>query len=135
MAMTKTHLATTVLLLAAVWASAQTPSSSNSQSQQSTAQTVTPAFGYENETIEGCLSGSDGVFTLTDSATGKVYALTGDVSALGDHVGQEVRLTGAIGEAAASSPGAAVGTGDSGTTSSFTVRKARTIANTCKSYR
>jgi hypothetical protein len=68
-----------------------------------------------SQTIEGCLSGTPGEYSLT-TKSGQVYALAGDGSLLGDHVGQDVRVTGAQtsgnSAAAAGTPatGAAAGT-------------------------
>jgi len=132
--MAKPHWAMAIMLLSAVWAVAQNSRATSQTQPQSTQQTTT-ASGQDNETIEGCLSGSSGRFTLTDSVTGKVYTLTGDVATLSDHAGQEVRLTGSSGEAGPRTPGAPVGAGATGATGSFNVKKARTIANTCKSNR
>jgi hypothetical protein len=54
-----------------------------SQSQTSAGQT----------SVEGCLQGSDGNFTLADSS-GTTYQLNGDTSKLSKHVGNEVQITG-----------------------------------------
>lgn len=56
-----------------------------------------------SQTIEGCLSGTPGEYSLT-TKSGQVYALAGDGSLLGDHVGQQVKITGA--QTSASSAGA-----------------------------
>ena len=44
-------------------------------------------------TVQGCLSGSAGGFTLTDNS-GTAYQLAGDTSKLTDHVGHQVEITG-----------------------------------------
>lgn len=71
-----------------------------------------------SQTIEGCLSGTPGEYSLT-TKSGQTYALAGDGSLLGDHVGQEVKITGAQtsgnsagsnGTAGATGTGAAAGT-------------------------
>ena len=64
-------------------------------------------------TVDGCLSGSAGTFTLRDKA-GSIYNLTGDTSKLAAHVGQEVRVT-AQANAGSSTPNSA---GSAGTTAS-----------------
>jgi hypothetical protein len=130
--MSKVYWTMAVLLLSAVWAAAQSGPATTSQSQAQTAQPTTPPSGHDNETIEGCLRGSGNNFTLTDSATGKVYTLTGEVATLGDHEGQEVRLTGSTGEAAPAAPGTPAAAGASSATATFNVRKAKTIAESCK---
>jgi hypothetical protein len=50
--------------------------------------------------IQGCLSGSDGNYTLTDHQ-GTAYQLTGDTSKLSAHVGHEVKITGMTGSSSA----------------------------------
>ena len=75
------------LLLSAVWVFAQDSAPAGSS-------TSTQATSSSSEmTIEGCLSGSAGNFTLTDDA-GKTYQLQGDDSKLTDQVGHQVRIEG-----------------------------------------
>jgi hypothetical protein len=50
--------------------------------------------------IQGCLSGSDGNYTLTDHQ-GTAYQLSGDTSKLSAHVGHEVKITGTTGSSSA----------------------------------
>lgn len=54
------------------------------------------------QTIQGCLSGSNGNYTLTDKS-GKIYHLAGDTSQLIKHVGHEVEVTGTMKPASSSS--------------------------------
>ena len=169
--MRKTYLITAILLLSAVWAVAQTsPSSPQSTSPSSTSpsstspsqQPATPDTSTQTTTtqttqtstdssnsIEGCLSGSSGNWTLTDQS-GKTWQLAGDTSKLSDHVGHQVRLTGDSGSASgsgsmggsSSSPssgssasGSSSGSSTSGAGSSsgstFTVKKVKMISSTC----
>src|SRR5882724_8011503 len=94
-------LALSVLLLGISWAAAQdTPSQSSPNSSspsQSTADQSTPgqtsANAGDQKTVEGCLSGSSGSYTLTDNS-GATYQLTGDTSKLSEHVGHEVKVMG-----------------------------------------
>jgi len=75
------------VLLSAVWVFAQDAAPAGSS-------TSTQATSSGSEmTIEGCLSGSAGNFTLTDNA-GKSYQLQGDASKLTDQVGHQVRIKG-----------------------------------------
>lgn len=61
------------------------------------------------KTIEGCLSGLPGQYSLI-TKSGQTYALAGDDSLLGNHVGEVVRLTGAdTSGSAARAPGSAPG--------------------------
>lgn len=113
--------AVVLLLLSSPWAFAQGDGSSATQAVLS---------GQDNETVEGCLNGSAGNYTLTDSATGKTYTLRGDIATLSDHVGHEVRLTGSTSEGTVSTSGAAAGTG-----ATFKVKKAKTISSSCARLR
>jgi hypothetical protein len=107
-----------VLLLGATWALAQTNQASPSQTspsvetpdQSSASQTSnqTPV-GTGNATVQGCLSGSDGNYTLTDD-NGTAYQLTGNTAKLIDHVGHEIKVMGTTGAASAT------GSSDSGST-------------------
>jgi hypothetical protein len=91
--MRKTILLGSILLLSAVWALGQydSPYNQSNGSQSSTDQTA----------IEGCLSGSDGNYTLTDKS-GTTYQLTGDTAKLGNHVGHDMQLTGTSSTSSAS---------------------------------
>ena len=117
-----------VLLLGLSWAVAQdssTPSSSGYPAQQSTGQSRTGAGGQM--TVEGCLSGSNGNFTLTDKK-GMEYQLTGDTATLSEHVGHEVKITGM------SSSGASGTTAStSGSSQTLQVSSVKHISKTCKS--
>jgi hypothetical protein len=170
--MRKTFLITAILLLSAAWAVAQTsPSTPQSttpetSSQQSTApsstspsqQPATPdtsstttqttttqstqTSSNSSTSIEGCLSGSAGNFTLTDQS-GKTWQLAGDTSKLSDHVGHQIRLMGTDNSSSASgssspsssnpsSSAGATGAGASaGSQPTFTVNKVKMISSTC----
>lgn len=173
--MRKTSLITAILLLSAVWAVAQTSPSSpqsttpDTSSQQSTSpsstspshQPVTPdASSTTTQTtttqttqtsadsansIEGCLNGSAGSWTLTDQS-GKSWQLAGDTSKLSDHVGHQVRLMGTDNSGSASnSSGGSMGSAPSssggsnangaasasGSQSTFTVKKVKMISSSC----
>jgi uncharacterized protein DUF5818 len=57
------------------------------------------------QTVKGCLSSSGGTYTLTEK-DGKAFQLTGDTAKLSDHVGHEMKVTGSVSSASASSSGA-----------------------------
>ena len=81
-------IAFSMLLACASWAIGQTdakPGSSQTGSSQ------TGSMGAK--TVQGCLSGSGGNYTLTDKA-GNTYQLAGDTSKLTEHVGHEVEIRG-----------------------------------------
>src|SRR6185312_1051518 len=168
--MRKGYLITAILLLSSVWLMAQsTPSSSQqpttpSTTDQSSPSTTSPSqsttttqttttdttqTSTNGSSIEGCLSGSAGSYTLTDT-TGKTWQLAGDTSKLTEHVGHDVRLTGSEGSGAASGSssgasgssasstgtGSSTGAGSSGAGASgsqptFTVQKVKMISSTC----
>jgi hypothetical protein len=119
-----------VLLLSITWVVAQDsstegsqssqPGSSSSQSDQSSSTQASSGMSSGSETsIEGCLNGSAGSYTLT-SSTGSTYQLTGSTDDLSQHVNQQVRLKGtpiAVSASASTSPS---GTSSSSTPSSST---------------
>ncbi len=152
--MSKTFFLTLVLLLSATWVVAQQSSQSDQssgssqadrsgQSSQGDRSSQTGASsdqtgaaqssmgantGNNNnakQTIQGCLSGSAGNYTLIDKASGTTYQLNGKESKLSAHVGQEVEVTGSAkgsASSASSSSGAETSANSSsspsGTTSS-----------------
>ncbi|MGB9120789.1 MAG: hypothetical protein WCE73_09230 [Candidatus Angelobacter sp.] len=170
--MRKTSLITAILLLSAVWAVAQTSPSSSPQSTtpdtssqtspsstspsqqpatpdasstttQTTTTQTTQTSSDSGNSIEGCLNGSAGNWTLTDQS-GKTWQLAGDTSKLSDNVGHQVRITGTDNSGSASSSGSmgsspssssgssATGAGSSsGSQSTFTVKKVKMISSSC----
>ena len=93
------------VLMATTWAMAQSDqSTSQSQSQM--------GKGTANQvSIQGCLSGSNGSYTLTDKS-GNTFQLASGTADLSSHVGQQVQITGS---SAPSSTDMTKGTGTSGT--------------------
>jgi hypothetical protein len=118
-----------ILLLGLSWAVAQDTSSPSGQSTGSSAQTSGAASG--SQTVEGCLNGSSGNFTLTDK-NGTSYQLTGDTSSLTEHVGHEVKITGTSGSASSGASSSSAGaSGSSG--QSLQVSSVKMVSKTCKS--
>lgn len=125
-----------VLLLSGAWVAAQsTPSSSgssqtgSSQSGSATSSQTGSEAGQSSGaqlSVEGCLSGSDGKYTLTDKQ-GTAYQLTGDTSKLAEHVGHEVRISGSAGSGAASAASAG------GASQTLEVKSVKHISKTCQS--
>lgn len=114
-------LVLSLLLLGGSWAVAQnSPSSSQTGSTSASAGT---------HTVEGCLSGSDGKYLLTDMH-GKTYELTGDNSKLAEHVGHEIKVTGTETTGSASQTAAGAAAGETGTT--IEVSSVKHISKTCK---
>ena len=114
------------------------PDTSSTTTQTTTTQTTQTSTDSANS-IEGCLNGSAGNWTLTDQA-GKTYQLSGDTSKLSDHVGHQVRIMGTDNSSSATSSGSAgsspnssaTGAGSSsGSQSTFTVQKVKMISSSC----
>lgn len=80
-------------------------------------------------TVEGCLSGSNGNYMLTDSE-GKSYELTGDTSKLANHVGHEMKVTGT--ESSGTAGGSSMSNGASGSQMTIDVTSFKHISKTCK---
>ena len=111
-----------VLLTSALWLQAQ---AGYPQSNAS------PTGDTSNQaTVEGCLQGSDGNYTLT-ADSGTVYQLTGDTAKLVDHVGHEVRITGTTKESTSASTPSAMTPGASQQTM-LEVKSMKHISKTCK---
>jgi Protein of unknown function (DUF5818) len=136
--MRKAYLITAILLLSCAWVVAQNstppapdssqPSQQNPSTQQpDTSQTSAPQAGTSDHaahTVEGCVGGSAGSYTLTD-ASGKTYQLAGDTSKLADHVGHTVQISGTEESAA---PGAASSAGGGST---LNVKKVKMVSASC----
>jgi hypothetical protein len=131
-----------VLLLGACWAVAQDTASSTSSSpntSNSSDSTASSASSGQSSatssgatSVEGCLSGSSGNYTLTDK-NGSTYQLTGDTAKLSEHVGHEVKVTGNTSAASATpSDGTATGTA-SGNSQTLEVSSVKHVSKTCQS--
>jgi hypothetical protein len=139
--MRKSLILSTFLLLCAVWVSAQTSGSSGSATQPSSPSstaTSQSSSSDSSQTVQGCLSGSAGNFTLT-SSSGTIYQLAGDTSKLSDHVGEQVEITGSAASGSDSSGSTATspsGSGSSmGGSQTINVQKVKKIASSCSTSR
>jgi ABC-type phosphate transport system substrate-binding protein len=126
-----------VLLLGACWAVAQdstSQTSSNSSESSASSGQNSSATASGATTVQGCLSGSSGNFTLTDK-NGNTYQLTGDTAKLSEHVGHEVKVTGTTSSSAsAASGGSAAGTaGAAGNSQTLEVSSIKHVSKTCQS--
>ena len=122
-----------VLLLGATWAAAQNyPSQTSSTSSSQT----TPTSAGAETTVQGCLSGSDGNYMLTDKQ-GNTFQLTGDTAKLSEHVGHEVKVTGTASSASESPSSGKAGEekeGEaSGSSRQLEVASVKHISKTCQS--
>ncbi len=124
-------LLVSMLLLGTSWALAQY-SSPSATSQTGSSQATAESAGGQ-QMIKGCLSGSDGSYTLTDN-NGQSYRLTGDTAKLSDHVGHEMKVTGNVSSASASTSGenANGAMGQSGAAQTIDVTSFKHISKTCQ---
>jgi hypothetical protein len=119
-----------VLLLGACWAVAQDTTAPNQgyPNQSTASQSGSNQANGGSQTIEGCLSGSNGKYTLTDQQ-GNSYDLTGETSKLADHVGHEVKITGTVSSGSAGSETSAGGASGG---QSIQVASMKHVSKTCK---
>ena len=86
-------------------------------------------------TVEGCLSGSAGNYTLTDK-NGTTYQLTGDTAKLSDHVGHEVKVTGMSASGSTGASGStetsAGGSTGAGSGQALQVTSVKHVSKSCK---
>ena len=78
-------------------------------------------------TVEGCLSGSEGNYTLT-ADNGTMYQLTGNTAEFKDHVGHEVQITGKTSGSSATSSSTSTAS-----QATLEVKTMKHISKTCKS--
>ena len=121
-----------VLLLGATWAMAQGDQNQTAPSDPSatTHSAATPTSSGGNMTVQGCLSGSDGNYTLTDK-NGTTYELKGDTAKLSEHVGHEIKVTGSTSSSSMSPSGGGTETGASQQT--LQVSSVKHVSKTCSS--
>ena len=131
--MRQIFLLVSIMLLGLTWAVAQeatqgstSPSSGRTSEMNSGQNAKTSAAG--EKTVTGCLSGSNGSYTLTDKH-GMAYQLTGDTAKLSEHVGHEIKVTGTTSSSASSPSGA---TGSAGAERSIEVTSFKHISKTCQ---
>ena len=121
--MPKTLMLVLVLLVSSAWLTAQ------EYPQTGSGQSGNAAAGQN--TIKGCLQGSNGSYTLT-ADSGMTYQLQGDTSMLSKHVGHEVQVTGTASGAGSASSEASPNAGTAGGTQrTLTVDNVKHISKTC----
>ncbi len=144
--MRKTVLLTIVLLVLAAWAVAQqgtNPSAPGSNSQApsagSSAQDSAPQATSAETTVEGCLGGTAGNYTIADKS-GAIYKLQvsdDESAAIGKHIGQQVRVKGMLADAAGDRESASAADADASKESAGKAAKSikptaiEKIADTC----
>ena len=110
-------LLVSVLLLGLSWAVAQdaTQGSTTPSTGTNPMNSGQNSAASGEKTVTGCLSGSNGSFSLTDKH-GTSYQLTGDNAKLSEHVGHEVRVTGTPSPSASGATAGAPGSTTAGNT-------------------
>jgi hypothetical protein len=99
------------------------------QNPPSSAQTKSD--GSDNTTVQGCLSGTSGNYTLTDK-NGMSYQLTGDNAKLAEHVGHQIQVTGTTSSGAATPSGSSSGAmGQTNSQQTLQVTSMKHISKTC----
>jgi hypothetical protein len=107
--MRKIFLLLSVGLLGVSMALAQDTSSTSPATAPNASATDSTNAG----SVQGCLSGSDGNYMLTQDGTGTTFKLMGDEIKLKKHVGHEVAVTGqAAGDSGSSAAASNQGQGD-----------------------
>jgi hypothetical protein len=133
--MRKIFLTTAVLFLLSAWVVAQNssrpsapdhagPQYPSTQQQPSAPDASQTSADHTGHTVEGCVGGSAGAYTLTD-ASGKTYQLAGDTSKLGEHVGHSVQIWGT------EEPSTAGAAASASAQSTITVKKVKMLASSC----
>jgi len=108
------------LLLVGAWAGAQNYPSKSSPANEGT-----------HTTVQGCLSSSNGNYSLRDK-NGNTYQLTGDSAKLSEHVGHEISVTGTESSASAASTGSGMGQTETSPQKTIQVSSFRHISKTCQ---
>jgi len=108
------------------------------QDAATTGQSMSPTGSSKSASpIQGCLSGSDGSYTLTQDGTGTTYKLMGDETQVKKHVGHEVAVTGetsgSAGTASASDQGQTPSSASSVGDNAIQVTSVKMISKQCNS--
>jgi hypothetical protein len=87
-----------------------------------------------NNMVQGCLSGTDGNYMLTDK-NGNTYKLTGDSAKLSEHVGHEVQVSGNTtgGSTTPSASGSSSDSTGAGGSQTIAVTAIKHVSKTCQS--
>jgi len=114
-------------------ASGQSTTGSQTSPEASSSGQTGSSNANGNTTVEGCLSGSSGNFTLS-AKNGTTYQLTGDTAKLSEHVGHEVKVTGPSNSGAPNAGGTATGTTGqaSGSSQTLEVTSVKHVSKTCQ---
>ena len=131
--MPKMFMLTLVLLCSAAWMQAQNgapPDSPAGAAQSGTAARQAGQGMAGQISVEGCLQGSNGSFTVTDDA-GATYQLKGDMSKLSENAGHQVQIMGSTSGADATSSASGTSQGNA-QQQTLTVDQVKSVSDTCK---
>ena len=130
--MRQMFLLVSVRLLGLSWAVAQDTTQSSPSAGSTSAQTSGQTGSATGEkSVTGCLSGSNGTFTLTDKH-GRSYQLTGDTAKLTEHVGHEVKVMGTASASEGASGTASGTTAGAGAGQTLQVTSVKHISKSCQ---
>ena len=135
-----------LLFLGTAWVVAQNPSNTQPGQSQTNPSDSNPAGASDQsnstatsnantgtkQSVEGCLSSSNGNYMLT-AKDGTMYQLMGDSSKLSEHVGHEIKVTGTVSSSATANGGSAGATTNNSVQQTLQVSSARHISKTCQS--
>jgi hypothetical protein len=116
-----------LLMLAVVLTALSVGMQAQAYPQTSAGQTSDQSMS--SKTVEGCLQGSNGSYTLM-AKDGTMYQLSGDTSKLADHVGHEVQITGTTWRSATD---ASAGAAAAGSQPTLEVKSVKHVSKGCKS--
>ncbi len=142
--MRKVLLLCTALLCLSLWGIAQTDrAAAQANTSGQTAGAPAPnstTSGNPAMTVDGCLNGSAGDYTLTDKASGTTYKLEGNTAKMAAHVGHEVQVTGTASGSGSSASSAANATASGnmsgmGGSQALTVSSFKHLAGSCPASR
>lgn len=115
------------MLCLSLWGVAQTSQDATQPNPSAT------SSGNASMTVDGCLGGSAGAYTITDKTSGTTYKLEGSTSKMAAHVGHEVQVTGTTsgGSSDSSASSASSASAMGGGSQTLTVTSFKHVAATC----
>jgi hypothetical protein len=122
--MGRTSILALVLLLSAACLQAQDAPPAGNPSDHPTS--------AHASTVQGCLQGSNGSFTVTDKS-GSTYEIQGDTSTLSKHLGHEVQITGTTSTTSSEKGESAGGTSSATEQQIIHLQDVKHVSKTCKS--
>jgi hypothetical protein len=124
-------LSSIALLYASLGWAQDSSAQPSAQSPNSAADSSSTTSG----TVQGCLNGSEGNYTLTQDTTGTVFKLAGSTDKLKEHVGHEVAVTGQMSGDSGSATSPSSGSSDSNASAgpTFQVSDVKMVSKHCAS--